>query len=31
LKCPPTNTMSGQSCRARRPGMPLRTPKARAS
>ena len=30
-KCPPTKTRSGQSCRARRPGMPLRTPKARAS
>ena len=31
LKCPPTKMRSGQSCRARRPGMALRTPKARAS
>ena len=27
-KCPPTKTRSGQSCRARRPGMPLRPPTA---
>ncbi len=30
-KCPPTKTRPGQSWRARRPGMPLRTPKALAS
>jgi hypothetical protein len=31
LKCPPTKTSSGQSARARRPGMPPWTPNAFAS